>query len=137
VIKASSGLSEEEIAQMVRDAEAHSEEDARFEEMVLLRNQADGLVHASRKALADAGDKVTEAEKAVVETAAEALETAVRNGDKAEIEAKMQALSEESAKIAQKLYAEPADAAAGAEAQADGGDTVDAEFEEVDEDKKK
>ncbi len=140
VIKASSGLSEDEIQRMVRDAEAHSEEDARFEEMVSLRNQADGLVHASRKTLAEAGDKVPAADKAAVESAAAALETAVKNGDKADIEAKMQALSEASAALAQKLYAEPAGGAgqSGGDASAQpGGDTVDAEFEEVDDDKKK
>jgi molecular chaperone DnaK len=138
VIKASSGLSEDEIQRMVRDAEAHSEEDARFEEMVSLRNQADSLVHASRKTLAEAGDKVSAAEKTAVDNAASALEAAVKNGDKAEIEAKMQALSEASAALAQKLYAEPAaGAAAEGEASAQGGDTVDAEFEEVDDDKKK
>jgi len=140
VIKASSGLSEDEIQQMVRDAEAHSEEDARFEEMVSLRNQADGLVHASRKTVAETGDKVPAADKAAVESAATALETAVKNGDKADIEAKMQALSEVSAALAQKLYAEPAGGAgqsAGDASAEPRGDTVDAEFEEVDDDKKK
>jgi molecular chaperone DnaK len=141
VIKASSGLSEAEIQQMVRDAEAHSEEDARFEEMVTLRNQADSMVHASRKTVAESGDKASPAEKAAVESAATALETAVKNGDKADIEAKMQALSEASATLAQKLYAEPAAGAGASEGDAQQqrtpGDTVDAEFEEVDDDKKK
>jgi molecular chaperone DnaK len=144
VIKASSGLSEDEIARMVRDAEAHSEEDARFEEMVSLRNQADSMIHASRKAAADAGDKATDAEKGAVETAAAALETAVKNGDKADIEAKMQALSEASAVLAQKLYADagapgggPADGAGSGDAGGATGDTVDAEFEEVDDTRKK
>ena len=144
VIKASSGLSEDEIARMVRDAEAHSEEDARFEEMVSLRNQADSMIHASRKAAADAGDKATDAEKSAVETAAAALETAVKNGDKADIEAKMQALSEASAVLAQKLYADagapgggPADGAGSGDAGGATGDTVDAEFEEVDDTRKK
>jgi len=139
IIKASSGLSEDEIQRMVSDAEAHSEEDARFEEMVTLRNQADAMVHASRKTVAEAGDKVTAAEKAAVEEAAAALEAALKDGDKAAIEAKMQALSAASATLAQKLYAEPADAgAAQGDASAQpGGDTVDAEFEEVDDDKKK
>jgi molecular chaperone DnaK len=142
VIKASSGLSEAEIQQMVRDAEAHSEEDARFEEMVTLRNQADAMVHAGRKTVADSGDKASPAEKAAVESAATALETALKNGDKAEIEAKMQALSEASATLAQKLYAEPAGGAGAPDGDAQqqgapGGDTVDAEFEEVDDDKKK
>jgi len=142
VIKASSGLSEEEIEKMVRDAEAHSEEDARFEEMVALRNQADALLHASRKTLAEAGDKVSEAEKSAIESAADALEEAIKNGDKADIEAKMQALSEASASLAQKMYAEQATQAEGGQpgGQSGGrqdGDTVDAEFEEVDDDKNK
>ena len=138
VIKASSGLSESEIERMVRDAEAHSEEDARFEEMVTLRNQADGMIHASRKAVADAGDKITDAERDAVETAVVALETAVKNGDKSEIEAKMQALSEASAAVAQKLYSEagPGPQPAGDADSAPTGDTVDAEFEEVDDRKK-
>jgi molecular chaperone DnaK len=142
VIKASSGLSDDEIDKMVRDAEAHSAEDARFEEMVTLRNQADGLVHAARKTLQDAGDKASEEEKSSIESAATALEEAIKGEDKADIEAKIQALSEASASLAQKMYAEEAGQAdAGGESQgsADGGsdDAVDAEFEEVkDEDKK-
>ena len=142
VIKASSGLSDDEIDQMVRDAEAHSEEDARFEEMVSLRNQADGLVHAARKAVTDAGDKASEEEKSAIESAAKALEEALQGDDKADIEAKIQTLSEASASLAQKMYAE--EAAAGAAAGADGADgatdggaesdTVDAEFEEVKDD---
>jgi molecular chaperone DnaK len=137
VIKASSGLSDDEIDQMVRDAEAHSEEDAKFEEMVTLRNQADGLIHAARKAVTDAGDKATDEEKDAIESAASALEEAMKSEDQADIEAKMQALSEASATLAQKMYAEEAQAAEDGDAGTDGaageGDTVDAEFEEVDE----
>jgi molecular chaperone DnaK len=145
VIKASSGLSDDEIDQMVRDAEAHAEEDLKFEELVNLRNQADGLIHAARKSVEDAGDKATDEEKAAIETAAGALEEALKTGDKDDIEAKIQALSEASTTLAQKLYAEQAaeaqaaSEAGQADAGADGaGDTVDAEFEEVkdDEDKK-
>jgi molecular chaperone DnaK len=138
VIKASSGLSDSEIERMVRDAEAHSEEDARFEEMVTLRNQADGMIHASRKAVSDAADKITDAERQAVEAAVSALEAAVKNGDKAEIEAKMQSLSEASAAVAQKLYSEagPGPEAASDADSATTGDTVDAEFEEVDDRKK-
>ncbi|MGA0838538.1 MAG: molecular chaperone DnaK [Pseudomonadales bacterium] len=138
VIKASSGLSDSEIERMVRDAEAHSEEDARFEEMVTLRNQADGMIHASRKAVSDAADKITDAEREAVEAAVSALEAAVKNGDKAEIEAKMQSLSEASAAVAQKLYSEagPGPEAASDADSATTGDTVDAEFEEVDDRKK-
>ncbi len=142
VIKASSGLSEGEIDKMVKDAEAHSEEDRRFEEMVNLRNQADGLVHAARKAVKDAGDKATQDEKDKIEAAAKALEEAIKGGDKDDITKKMESLSEASAALAQKMYAEQAQAA-GTDGGADGGQAkvdpgaVDAEFEEVkDEDKK-
>ena len=143
VIKASSGLSDDEIDEMVRDAEAHAADDEKFAEMVNLRNQADGLVHAARKAVKDAGDKAGDAEKAAVESAASALEEAMKSEDKADIEAKIEALSNASAEFAQKAYAEQAagsaDAAAGAggdgPAGGDGGDTVDAEFEEVKDDK--
>ncbi|MCZ6853054.1 MAG: molecular chaperone DnaK, partial [Gammaproteobacteria bacterium] len=140
-IKASSGLSDDEIDQMVHDAEAHAEEDQKFEELVILRNQADSLIHGARKAVIDAGDKATDDEKKAIETAAVDLEEALKNGDKEEIEAKIQTLSEASASLAQKMYAEAEQAeASGDEAatseDADGdGDTVDAEFEEVDDDK--
>ncbi len=141
VIKASSGLSDEEIEQMVRDAESHAEEDKKFEEMVALRNQADGLVHGARKAVVDAGDKATDEEKEAIEAACKDLEEALKGDDKDAIEAKMQALSQASAGLAQKMYEEQAQAAgaeAGSEAQAEpGDDAVDAEFEEVkDEDNK-
>ena len=137
IIKASSGLSDEEIEQMVRDAEAHSEEDKRFEEMVALRNQADGLVHGARKAVEDAGDQATEDEKTAIQTAATELEEALKGDDKADIEAKMQTLSEASGSLAQKMYAQQAEAGAGeATADDDLGDAVDAEFEEVKEDSK-
>jgi len=141
VIKASSGLSEAEIEKMVRDAEAHSEEDQKFEEMVALRNQADGLVHAARKAVKDAGDKATDAEKAKVEAAAKALEDAIKSDDKAEIEKKIEALTEASGALAQKMYADASATGAGNAGPADGnaaGDgAVDAEFEEVKDDDKK
>ncbi len=145
VIKSSSGLSDEDIEQMVKDAEANAAEDAKFEEMVTLRNQADGLVHGARKAVADAGDKATEEEKTAIEAAAKDLEEALQGDDKDAIEAKMQTLSEASATLAQKMYADEAaqagaagpDMGASADAgPADDGDTVDAEFEEVDDDKK-
>jgi len=137
VIKASSGLSDEEIEQMIRDAEAHSEEDKKFEEMVALRNQADGLVHGARKAAEEAGDKATEEEKAAIESAASELEEALKGDDKELIEAKMQTLSQASATVAQKMYeeqaqeAETAAGAAGDSADAGPDDAVDAEFEEV------
>jgi molecular chaperone DnaK len=140
VIKASSGLSDEEIAQMVRDAEAHSEEDARFEELVNLRNQADGLIHGARKTVKDAGDKATAEERTSIESAASALEEALKGSDKSTIEAGIQTLSEASAALAQKMYAAQADQAGAQNAGNDGSDsdTVDAEFEEVkDDDRKK
>ena len=135
VIKANSGLSEEEIEQMVRDAEANAEEDRKFEELVTARNQGDGLVHATRKMITEAGDKATADEKAAIEKALGELEIAVKGDDKAAIEAKMNALSEVTAPLAQKMYAEqpqPGAAAQGAEqAQDAADDVVDAEFEEV------
>jgi molecular chaperone DnaK len=134
-------LSEGEIDKMVRDAEAHAEEDLKFEEMVKLRNQADGLIHAARKAVKDAGDKATDAEKEKVETAAKALEEAIKGDDKDAIEKRIEALTEATGALAQKMYAD-ASANAGANPGADGHATdagdgaVDAEFEEVKDDKK-
>ncbi|MEC8076214.1 MAG: molecular chaperone DnaK [Pseudomonadota bacterium] len=135
VIKASSGLSDEEIEQMIRDAEAHSEEDKKFEEMVTLRNQADGLIHGARKAVEDAGDKATDEERTAIETAASELEEALKSEDKDTIEDKMKVLSEASAGLAQKMYAEQAQAAGGTDDDAPEGDAVEAEFEEVKDDK--
>lgn len=137
VIKASSGLSDDEIEQMVRDAEAHSEEDKKFEEMVQLRNQADGLIHGARKAVEDAGDKATQEEKDAIEAAAKDLEEAIKTDNKEDIEAKIQALSAASATLAQKMYADQAEAAGvdpadtGADQAGGSDDAVDAEFEEV------
>ncbi|MEE1920991.1 molecular chaperone DnaK [Pseudomonas sp. 148P] len=136
VIKANSGLSEEEIQQMVRDAEVNAEEDRKFEELAAARNQGDALVHSTRKMVADAGDKVTADEKTAIEAAVTALEAAVKGDDKAAIEAKIEELSKVSAPVAQKMYAEQAEKPeAGAQAQqaddAKHDDVVDAEFEEV------
>ncbi|MHA4969707.1 molecular chaperone DnaK [Pseudomonas extremorientalis] len=134
-IKANSGLSDEEIQQMIRDAEANADADAKFAELAGARNQGDALVHSTRKMVADAGDKVTAEEKAAIEAAVVALETAVKGDDKAAIEAKIEELSKVSAPVAQKMYAEqgqPADGAAQqAEPEAKHDDVVDAEFEEV------
>ena len=105
VIKASSGLSEDEIEKMVKEAEAHAEEDARFEEMTTLRNQADGLAHSARKMVADAGDQATDDEKQALESAAKDLEQALKGDDKADIEAKVQALTTATGALAQKMYA--------------------------------
>ncbi|MBD9517954.1 MULTISPECIES: molecular chaperone DnaK [Pseudomonadaceae] len=139
VIKASSGLSEDEIQQMVRDAEANAEEDRKFEELAAARNQGDALVHATRKMVTEAGDKATAEEKAAIDKALGELEVAVKGDDKAEIEAKMNALSQASTPLAQKMYAEQPQPGAAAQGEtADdkaGDDVVDAEFEEVKENK--
>jgi len=139
VIKASSGLSEEEIDQMVQDAEAHADEDKKFEELVQLRNQADGMVHAARKTLEEAGDKASDEEKQAIETAASELEEAIKGDDKDDIQAKLDKLTEASGNLAQKMYAEQGE---GADAGGDAGakqedDVVDAEYEEVNDDQKK
>jgi molecular chaperone DnaK len=146
VIKASSGLSEDEIKRMVRDAEAHAEEDKRFRELVETRNKADGLIHAVEKSLQSLGDKVDATERAKVESAVSDLRTALKGDDRNIIEKKSEALAQASAAIAQRANAEQqggaagpeaaAGAAGGAGAQAGKGgagrdDVVDAEFEEV------
>jgi len=134
VIKANSGLSEEEIEQMVRDAEANAEEDRKFEELAGARNQGDQLVHATRKMITEAGDKATEEDKVSIEKALAELEVAIKGDDKAEIEAKIAAVSQASTPLAQKMYAEQPQGGegqpAGDNAQP-GDDVVDAEFEEV------
>ena len=144
VIKASSGLSEEEIERMVRDAEASAEEDKLFEEMVQLRNQADSMVHAARKSLTETPDSVTEEEKQAVEAAAKDLEDALKTeASKEDLEAKVQALSAAATVVAEKLYAaRTSDAtasgpeASGGASAGDGGadDAVDADFQEVGDD---
>jgi molecular chaperone DnaK len=140
VIKASSGLSDEEIEKMVKDAEANADADRKFEEMISARNTADGMIHATKKSMVEAGDKLSDDEKAPVEAAIADLEEALKGDDKDAIVAKTSALTEASAKIAEKLYA-AADAGAGAEQQESSNkaddDVVDAEFEEVKEDDKK
>jgi molecular chaperone DnaK len=134
VIKASSGLSDEEIEQMVNDAESHAEEDRKFRELVDVRNQADGLIHAAEKTLAEAGEKASAEERMAIENAVSDLKTALTSDDKDAIDTKTAALGEASGNLAQKMYAEQA-AEAGAD-DADGAtaddDVVDAEFEEVD-----
>lgn len=138
-IKASSGLSEEEVAQMVRDAEAHAEEDKKFEELVQSRNQADGLVHATKKQVEEAGDALPSEDKAKIEAAMSAVETAVKGNDKEAIEKATQALIEASAKlmeIAQAKAQGGAQEGAAKQSNATADDVVDAEFEEVKDDKK-
>ena len=139
-IKASSGLSDEEIEKMVRDAEAHSAEDKKFEQLIIARNTADGLIHATRKTIQEAGDKATEEEKAAIESAIANLEEAV-NGDNLEaIDKATEALTEASTPVVQKMYAEQAGEGEEAAAQPETGkaddEAVDAEFEEVKEDQK-
>jgi molecular chaperone DnaK len=137
-IKASSGLSDNEIDQMVKDAETHAEEDRKFHELIDVRNQADGLIHATNKSLKDLGDKVSDAEKKDIEAAIEALQEAMQGDDKAAIEAKTTALGEKSGKLAERVYKEQAEqnapegeAAAAADSAAADDNVVDAEFEEV------
>jgi molecular chaperone DnaK len=141
VIKASSGLSDEEIEKMVKDAEANAEADKKFEEMIGARNTADGMIHATKKSMADAGDKLTDEEKAPVEAAIAELEEALKSDDKDQITAKTTALTEASAKIAEKLYAaadaDATDAGADSASSKPEDDVVDAEFEEVKDDEKK
>jgi molecular chaperone DnaK len=146
VIKASSGLTEDEIKRMVRDAEAHAEEDKRFRELVDTRNKADGLIHAVEKSLQGLGDKVDAGERAKVESAVSDLRTALKGDDKNVIEKKTEALAQASASIAQRAHAAEQAAAGGADAAGAGAgagaaagaggtpgrdDVVDAEFEEV------
>ena len=135
VIKASSGLSEEEIETMVRDAESHAKEDEKFQEQIDLRNQADAMIHASRKTLEEAGGKIDEGEKAAVLEAAEDLEKALKDNalDNDLVKAKLDTLTEASAEVAQKLYAQQTDAPNEDERATDKSneDVVDAEFKEV------
>jgi molecular chaperone DnaK len=137
VIKASSGLSDEEIERMVSDAEAHAAEDKKFRETVEARNQAEALIHATEKSLEELGDKVQPEERAQIESAVSDLKEAVKGDDKTSIEAKSKALGEASASLAQRVYAEQAQAAEpeGEGPKSEAEDVVDAEFEEVKEDK--
>jgi len=137
VIKASSGLSDEEVEAMVSDAAAHQEDDRKFRELVDARNQADGLIHASEKTLSELGEKVASEDRLAVESAITDLKAVLDDGDQAKIEAKTAVLAEASAAVAQKQYAEQApedggDGSGAANAQSE--DVVDAEFEEVDND---
>ncbi|WP_337013178.1 molecular chaperone DnaK [Pantoea sp. AS142] len=136
-IKASSGLNDEEIEKMVRDAEANAESDRKFEELVQTRNQGDQIAHSTRKQLEEAGDKLSADDKAPIEAALAALETALRGEDKAEIDAKMQALMEVSGKLMEAAQQSQAGAADAGDASAKkDDDVVDAEFEEVKDNKK-
>ncbi|KAF0165164.1 MAG: dnaK [Rhodocyclaceae bacterium] len=142
-IKANSGLSETEIQNMVKDAESHAEEDHKARELVDARNQCDAMVHSIKKALSEHGDKLGADEKAGIESAIKEAEDVMKEGDKAAIEAKTEALAKASQKLGEKIYGDAqgaagaagaggaAGASAGGEAKKDDGDVVDAEFTEV------
>jgi molecular chaperone DnaK len=137
VIKASSGLSDEEIDAMVKDAEANAAEDEKFGELVQARNTADGLAHTAKKTLEEAGDKATEEEKTAIEAGIKQVEEAVQGDDKDAIDEASKVLTEASSGLAQKLYAEQTAGEQTAEGeQAAGDDAMDAEFEEVKEEEK-
>ncbi len=142
VIRASSGLSEEEIQRMIKDAEAHAEEDRRFHELVVARNQADGMIHATRKSLEQLGDQVEASEKEAIESAIKELEQAMKGEDKGRIESLTKRLGDLSGKLAERLYAKASAGTTAGGSSSSGGtsgrvndDVVDAEFEEVKEDK--
>lgn len=140
VITASSGLSQDDIDQMVQDAEAHSADDEKFKELTDLRNQADAMVHATRKTLSDLGDKVSDSEKADIEKAMEEVEDAAKGDDKDAMQAKLENLTKVSAPVIQRMYE---DASAqqpqqdGDPSQPNDDDTLDADFEEVKDDDRK
>jgi len=144
-IKANSGLSDEEIEKMVKDAEANADEDKKARELVDVRNQCDSLIHSVKKTLSEHGDKVNPEEKAGIEQAIQDAEAALKDGSKEDIESKTQALATASQKLAEQMYAQQQDGGQGADQQGNGngsdkaepeGDVVDAEFEEVEKDKK-
>ncbi len=144
VIKASSGLSDDEVDSMIKDAEAHADEDRKHRETVESRNQADAMIHATEKTLKDLGDQVEAEDKTSIEAAIADLKKVLEGSDKSEIESKTQVLAEASSKLAEKAYAanaegegpEPVDANASADSGNSNDDVVDAEFEEVKDDKK-
>ncbi len=139
VIKASSGLSDEEVEKMIKDAEAHAEEDKILHELVTARNSGEQIIHATEKALEDLGDKVEEAEKTEIEAAIESLQEAIKGDDKDDIEAKTATLAELSGKIAERAYAESAEGQAEDVPESENAsddDIVDADFEEVKDDEK-
>jgi molecular chaperone DnaK len=145
VIKASSGLSDDEVQRMIKDAEAHADEDRKLTQLVTARNHADGMIHATEKSLKELGDQVGADEKSAIESAMEALKQAIKGDDKAEIEAKTNDLTELSGKLAERVYAQKASTENGQAASGSGPESqssdddgvVDAEFEEVKEDDKK
>jgi molecular chaperone DnaK len=140
VIKASSGLSDDEVERMIRDAEAHADEDRKVAALVSARNTAEGMIHATEKSLKELGDQVSSDEKAAIETAITELQEALKGEDKDAIEAKTNALTELSGKLAERVYAQQgagAEQAQSAQSEAsDDHNVVDAEYEEVKDDKK-
>ncbi|MDD5578794.1 MAG: molecular chaperone DnaK [Methylobacter sp.] len=144
VIKASSGLSDEEVNRMIKDAEAHADEDRKLTQLISARNYADGMIHATEKSLKELGDQVSADEKSNIENAIEALKQAIKGDDKDDIETKTNALAEVSGKLAERVYAQKNAAesgesgtgeTSGKHASEDG--VVDAEFEEVKDDETK
>jgi len=148
IIKASSGLSDDEVDRMVQDAEVHKEDDKKFHELVTAKNTAENMINATTKSMEEMGDKIEADEKSSIEAAIKDLEEALKGSDKDDIEAKTKALTDASAKMAERMYAQGGDAAGAAADAADAGaqaedasgaaddDVVDAEFEEVDDEKK-
>lgn len=142
IIKASSGLSDDEVQRMIKDAEIHADEDRKLKDLISARNQADGMIHATEKSLKDLGDQVAADEKSAIESAIEALKEAVKGDDKDAIEAKTNSLAEVSGKLAERVYAQKSagegddSGSPKSSSKADDG-VVDAEFEEVKEDDKK
>jgi molecular chaperone DnaK len=137
-IKANSGLSEDEIQRMVKDAEVHAEEDKKAHELADARNQADAMVHMVRKSLTEYGDKLDAGEKTKIEAAIKDVESVLRDGDKETISARTEALSQAAQKLGEKMYAQQqaeagtaGAAPGGQQARKDDGDVVDAEFTEV------
>ncbi|TVP84008.1 MAG: molecular chaperone DnaK, partial [Thioalkalivibrio sp.] len=145
VIKASSGLSDDEVDKMVKDAEAHAEEDKRFHALVAARNQADALIHSAEKSLKDLADQVEADERSAIEAAISETREAIKGDDVTAIESASQKLAEASGKLAEKAYSKTAGGGTGegdGPEQPGGGesgssdDVVDAEFEEVDDKKR-
>ncbi len=134
-IKASSGLSDEEVENMIKDAEAHAEEDKKFQELVTSKNMADSLIHSTKQALDDLKEEVSEDEKTGIEAAITELEEAIKSDDKDAIDAKSQALTEKAQPLAEKAQAKAGSEDGASEATDAGDDVVDADFEEVKDDK--
>ena len=134
-IKASSGLSDEEVEKMIKDAEAHAEDDKKFQELVTTRNMADSLIHSTKQSLKELKDEVSDDEKSAIETAISELEEAMKGDEKEAIDAKVQALSEKAQPLAEKAQAKAGTDESDTESTDANDDVVDADFEEVKDDK--